>query len=137
MVLSLLRLVELPGAMDGPVAQGAVAGEAQRTWRQGMLEVVADECSEDTLAIIMANSGIGAFIQILGSLLAPPLFLAWFAGVEEKSARGCWCCARHPRAVQDVASVRHSGENVRSSAVDGAFMMPWGCMLVLLSGLSF
>lgn len=37
-----LGLVQLPGAMDGPVTEGAEAGEAQWAGGLGVLEVVAD-----------------------------------------------------------------------------------------------
>lgn len=39
---ALLALEEHPGAVDGPVAQGAVAGEVEGAGREGMGEVVAD-----------------------------------------------------------------------------------------------
>lgn len=66
-------------------------------------------------------------ILILGSFFGPPFFLAWFTGVEEKSARCCCCCwAMQPRAVAAGACVRQRGENVRKSAVEGAFIIvPW------------
>lgn len=38
----LLRLVQLPGAVDGPVAQGAAAGEFQGARGEGVVEEVAD-----------------------------------------------------------------------------------------------
>lgn len=63
-----------------------------------------------------------ACVLILASFLGPALlFLAWFAVVEEKSACCCW--AMQPRAVALVASERHRGENVRKSAVEGAFIV--------------
>ena len=65
-------------------------------------------------------------IPILGSFLFL-LSRAWFAGVEEKSAR-CCCWARQPRTVAIGAWERHKGENVRRSAVDGAFMVMCGLM---------
>lgn len=39
---ALLGSVELPGAVDGPVAEVAVSGEAERAWGEGVPEEVAD-----------------------------------------------------------------------------------------------
>jgi len=35
---------EIPGAVDGPVAEGAEAGEAEGAGGEGVVEVVADLC---------------------------------------------------------------------------------------------
>lgn len=43
-VPALLGLEQLPGSMDGPVAEVAVSGEAERTRCQWVVEKVADEC---------------------------------------------------------------------------------------------
>ena len=40
--LSCAPLVELPGAVDGPVAESAKAGEAEWSWRERMREMVAN-----------------------------------------------------------------------------------------------
>lgn len=41
---TLLRLEQLPGAVDCPVAEVAVSGEAERARGQWVVEEVADEC---------------------------------------------------------------------------------------------
>lgn len=63
-------------------------------------------------------------VQILGSFLGPPplFFLAWLTDVEEKFAV-CCCWAKQLRAMALGASERHSGENVRRRAVEGAFIV--------------
>lgn len=43
---ALLGLEQLPGAVDGPVAEVAVAGETERTGGQRVIEKVADESWE-------------------------------------------------------------------------------------------
>jgi hypothetical protein len=41
--MALLGLEQLPSAMNGPVAEVAVSGEAQRAGSKRMIEEVADE----------------------------------------------------------------------------------------------
>ena len=43
LLLALLRLEQLPGAVDGPVAEEAVAGKAERARGERVVEEVADE----------------------------------------------------------------------------------------------
>ena len=68
-----LVLVEIPGAVDGPVAEGAGSGEAERTGCERVLEVVTD--LRYVLLVLLSNEELWlCCILILGSLLGP-LFL--------------------------------------------------------------
>jgi hypothetical protein len=46
---ALLRLEQLPGAVDGPVAEVAITGEAEGTRGKGVVEEVADESCREVL----------------------------------------------------------------------------------------
>lgn len=51
LLAALLRLEQLPGTVDGPVAEVAVTGEAERTGGERMVEEVADKSCIGMLAI--------------------------------------------------------------------------------------
>lgn len=57
LLTALLRLQQLPGAVDGPVPEVAVAGEAKRAGCYWVVKEVADEgCRHIVLAFIMIQS---------------------------------------------------------------------------------